>query len=233
MDKVKYRKVNLLKSMDFMKPKEEKGGKKGNREKGESDSGSGSESGFFSDITNYVKNINDSKIFAGLMIIILNVSSKFVNIKLSKTVESYLKNSFSRTILVFAIAWMGTRDLWVALGICLIFTFLMDYLWNEESMFCILPETFTDYHVNLLNDEKNCKVFTKEDVEKAIEVLRKAKDILDRSQLSGINPNTDSTIQDQKKMDDLLKSPSFLQSKSEKSSGSNSNSNSYLNQSAP
>jgi hypothetical protein len=197
-----------------MKPKED------NSTKGGKGSKSELEPGFFSDITNYLKNINDSKIFAGLMIITLNISSKFVNIKLSKTVESYLKNSFSRTILVFAIAWMGTRDLWVALGICLVFTFLMDYLFNEESMFCIFPEAFTDYHVNLLNDERNCKVFTKEDVDKAIEVLRKAKDILDRSQLSAISGNVtvngNSSVKDQKKMDDLLKSTSFLQSTSYK-----------------
>jgi len=198
--------------MDFMKPKEEKGTNDGKQKGKKEESGSG----FFSDITNYLKNINDSKIFAGLMIITLNISSKFVNIKLSKTVESYLKNSFSRTILVFAIAWMGTRDLWVALGICLIFTFLMDYLFNEESMFCILPEAFTDYHVNLLNDDKNCKVFTKEDVEKAIEVLRKAKDILDRSQLPVINGNASPSTNDKQKMDDLMKSTSFLQSKSYK-----------------
>lgn len=208
--------------MDYMKPKEEKSTKGGKGSKSEPGIGTGT--GFFSDITNYLKNINDSKIFAGLMIITLNIASKFVNIKLSKTVESYLKNSFSRTILVFAIAWMGTRDLWVALGICIVFTFLMDYLFNEESMFCIFPEAFTDYHVNLLNDEKNCKVFTKEDVEKAIEVLRKAKDILDRSQLSTVNGNVINgnasvkadAIKDQKKMDDLLKSSSFLQSTSYK-----------------
>ena len=208
--------------MDYMKPKEEKSTNGGKGSKSEPGIGTGT--GFFSDITNYLKNINDSKIFAGLMIITLNIASKFVNIKLSKTVESYLKNSFSRTILVFAIAWMGTRDLWVALGICIVFTFLMDYLFNEESMFCIFPEAFTDYHVNLLNDEKNCKVFTKEDVEKAIEVLRKAKDILDRSQLSTVNGNVINgnasvkadAIKDQKKMDDLLKSSSFLQSTSYK-----------------
>jgi hypothetical protein len=199
--------------MDYMKPKEEKPTKGGKGSESSSSSSSGS--GFFSDITNYVKNINDSKIFAGLMIITLNISSKFVNIKLSKTVESYLKNTFSRTVLVFVIAWMGTRDLFVALGICLIFTFLVDYVFNEESMFCVLPEAFTDYHVNLLNDERNCKVFTKEDVEKAIEVLRKAKDILDRSQLSAV-VNGNAIVKDQKKMDDLLKSTSFLQSTSYK-----------------
>ena len=154
--------------------------------------------GILSELMDSIKNINDSKIFAGLMIIILNIASRFVNIKLSKTVESYLKNSFSRTILVFAIAWMGTRDLWVALGICIIFIFCMDYLFNEESAFCILPETFTDYHVNLIKDEKSCKVFTKEDVEKAIEVLTKAKDILDRSSIvdrSSIRSKVDTRIE--------------------------------------
>jgi len=195
--------------MDYMKPNEEK------REKGKEKKET--ETGFFSDITNYIKNINDSKIFAGLMILTLNISTRFVNIKLSKTVESYLKNSFSRSILFFVMARMATRDVWVALGFCIVLTILMDYLFNEESMFCIFPEAFTDYHVNLLDDERNCKVFTKEDVDKAIEVLRKAKDILDRSQLSAISGNVsvkDSTIKDQKKMDDLLKSSSFLQSKS-------------------
>lgn len=199
--------------MDYMKPNEEKG-EKGKEKK---------EIGLFSDITNYIKNINDSKIFAGLMILTLNISTRFVNIKLSKTVESYLKNSFSRSSLFFVMAWMATRDVWVALGFCIVLTVLMDYLFNEESMFCIFPETFTDYHVNLLNDERNCKVFTKEDVDKAIEVLRKAKDILDRSQLVNGNVSvvhgntlTNSTIKDNQKMDDLLKSTSFLQSKSYK-----------------
>ena len=59
----------------------------------------------FSYLHNSIKSINDSKIFAGLMIITLNIVSKFVNIKLSKTMEAYLKFSFSRQILVFAIAW--------------------------------------------------------------------------------------------------------------------------------
>ena len=160
--------------MDMMKPADLKDLKNTKKSK---------DAGILSELMDSIKNINDSKIFAGLMIIILNIASRFVNIKLSKTVESYLKNSFSRTILVFAIAWMGTRDLWVALGICIVFIFCMDYLFNEESAFCVLPETFTDYHVNLIKDEKSCKVFTKEDVEKAIEVLTKAKDILDRSSI--------------------------------------------------
>lgn len=96
-----------------------------------------------------VKVMNNSKLFAGLMIIILNVSSKFVTIKLSKSMEAYLKYTFSRNILIFAIAWMGTRDIYIALGITVLFIVFMDYLLNEDSPYCCLPNDFTDYHLNL------------------------------------------------------------------------------------
>lgn len=96
-----------------------------------------------------VKMLNNSKLFAGIMIIILNISSKFVNIKLSKSMESYLKYTFSKQILIFAIAWMGTRDIYIAFLMTIIFTIFMDYLLNEDSPYCWLPRDFTNYHIKL------------------------------------------------------------------------------------
>jgi len=121
-------------------------------------------------IHSHVTYLNGSKIFAGLMIIILNIASRFVTIKLSKSMESYLKFTFSRQILVFAIAWMGTRDIYIALFISIVFQFLFSYLLNEDSPYCILPEPFTDYHIQKADNE-----ITDEDVKKAKEVLEKAK----------------------------------------------------------
>ena len=115
-----------------------------------------------------VENLNNSKIFAGLMIITLNIASKFVNFKFSKSIEMYLKHRFSKQLLVFAIAWMGTRDIYMALTISFIFMLCIDHLLNEESMFCCLPESFTDYHLELAD-----KV-TDEEIKKAKEVLDKA-----------------------------------------------------------
>lgn len=108
---------------------------------------------FFSTITrlshylrNYIGPINDSKIFAGMMIIILNVGSKYVNLRLPKPIEGYLKFTFSRNILVFAICWMGTRDILTALLITCLFVIVMDFILNDESQYCCLPESFIDYH---------------------------------------------------------------------------------------
>jgi hypothetical protein len=119
-----------------------------------------------------VQVINNSKIFAGLMIITLNVVSKFANIKLSKTMEAYFKYTFSRQILVFAIAWMGTRDIYVALFITCCFIVATEYLFHEESDYFILSEEFRDYHIGLLDNETEV---TEEDVHKAKAILEKAK----------------------------------------------------------
>lgn len=131
---------------------------------------------FFAFIHDHVQAINNSKIFAGLMIITLNIVSKFANIKLSKTLEAYLKYTFSRQILVFAIAWMGTRDIYIALFITFLYVILTEYLLHEDSMFFVLSEEFKDHHITLLENDGNNDNITMEDVVKARAVLEKAKE---------------------------------------------------------
>jgi hypothetical protein len=132
---------------------------------------------------NHVMNINNSKLFAGLMIIVLNIASRFVTIKLSKTMESYLKYTFSRDILVFAISWMGTRDIYIAFGITIAFMIMVDYVLNEQSAFCCLPEKFTDYHVSLINDDAT---ITPDQIKSAEETLEKAKKQKQQKQYSDL-----------------------------------------------
>lgn len=132
-------------------------------------------SSLFSYLNDHVSALNNSKFFAGLMIILLNISSKFVTIRLSKTMESYLKYTFSRNILVFAIAWMGTRDIYIAAAMVLAFIIVMDYLLNENSVYCCLPEQFMDYHISLLEENNNNERISDEDIQKATELLERAK----------------------------------------------------------
>jgi hypothetical protein len=117
----------------------------------------------------HVQNINNSKIFAGIMIIILNIASKFIDFKLGKNVERYLKYTFSKQILVFAIAWMGTRDIYMALFITFIFIICIDYLFNEDSIFCCLPTSMTETLAKLDDEE----IVTEDDAKKAEEIVEK------------------------------------------------------------
>jgi hypothetical protein len=125
----------------------------------------------FKSFNDVVSTMNTSKFFAGTMIIILNVASKFVTIKLGKTMESYLKFTFSKHVLLFAMAWMGTRDIYTALIISITFIILSDYLFHEDSPFCCLPDSFKDYHLRLLENNE----VSEDEIKKAKETLEKAE----------------------------------------------------------
>ena len=123
-------------------------------------------------VHNNVMTMNSSKLFAGVVVITLNIASRFVNLKLSKSMESFLKYTFSRDALVFCMVWMGSRDIYIALSVMLVFILFMDFLFNESSRFCILPEHFMDYHINLLNTNDG-KPPTDEEVKSAKTILER------------------------------------------------------------
>jgi hypothetical protein len=117
--------------------------------------------------------LNSSKYFAGIIMILLNVGSKFISIQFSKSTEEYLKMSVSKQLLVFSMAWMGTRDIYTALGLTAVFVVLSDHLFNEESSLCIVP---LKYRVlNQLIDTNNDGVISETELKEAEKVLEKAK----------------------------------------------------------
>ena len=110
--------------------------------------------------------LNDNKFFAGVIMLTMNIGSKYVAIELSKTQENYIKYSLGRQILVFAILWMGTRDIFTSLVLTAIFILLADYLFNENSKFCVIPNKYKD-----LDD----KIITTKDINDAINTLKIAQ----------------------------------------------------------
>jgi hypothetical protein len=44
---------------------------------------------------------------------------------------------------------MGTRDIYIALGLTIIFIIMFDFLLNDESQFCILPQDFKEFYDNI------------------------------------------------------------------------------------
>jgi hypothetical protein len=89
----------------------------------------------------FLDSINESKLFAGLMMIFLNIGSRYITIELSKTQKEYLTNSILRQVLVFAVAFIGTRDLIIALVLTAVFTILVDGLFHEDSKISVLPKS--------------------------------------------------------------------------------------------
>ncbi len=118
--------------------------------------------------------LNDSKFFAGLIMIMLNIGSRYITVKFSKTQENYLRNVLSKQILIFSVAWMGTRDIYMSLIITLIFVALADYAFNEESNFCMLPTSLKSYD-HLIDTDGDGEI-NDEELEKAKELIKKAEE---------------------------------------------------------
>jgi hypothetical protein len=126
-------------------------------------------------INQQVLAMNQSKLFAGIIIIILNISSKFVTIRLSKSMEGYLKYTFSRDILVFAMAWMGTRDIYTALLIMAVFSLCANFFFNEKSGFCCLPESFIEKQAGFVDSPPDMPEITEQQISDAVALLSNAK----------------------------------------------------------
>ena len=118
-----------------------------------------------------LKILNDSKFFAGLIILTMNIGSKYITVDLSKTQENYIKYSLGRQILIFAIIWMGTRDIVTSLIMTVIFILFADYLFNEHSRYCIIPEQYKEFAIQV--EAEKTKV-TQKEVNDAIQVLKLA-----------------------------------------------------------
>ena len=92
-----------------------------------------------------LNSLNNSRFFAGLVMIMLNIGSKYVTIELSKSQEQYLRNSIARQMLIFAISWMGSRDIINALALTAIFNVLTEHLFNEKSNYCVVPKKWRNF----------------------------------------------------------------------------------------
>ena len=131
------------------------------------------QSTFFHSINDGISSLNNSKFFAGICLIILNIGSKFISIQFSKSTEEYLKRIVSKQLLVFTMAWMGTRDIYAAILLTAAFTVLSDYALNEESTFCMVPENYRV--LKSLIDTNSDGEVSQQEMQDAMKVLAKAK----------------------------------------------------------
>lgn len=119
------------------------------------------------------KTAMNNKLFTGLIILLMNIGSKYVLIELSPTQEALVRNLISRQLLIFCMVWLGTKDLILSLALTAIFHVLTTYLFNEQSRFCVIPREFQILKKAV--DENKDGEISDVELNNAIRVLEKAK----------------------------------------------------------
>lgn len=133
----------------------------------------GANTGILGKIGGALASLNNSKFFAGIVMIMMNIGSKYISIKLTKSQELYLKNNVAKQMLIFAIAWMATKDILVALAITAIFHVLANHLLNENSTLCLIPHKWRNFEKLL--DSDNDGEITEKEIDEAKDLLHRAK----------------------------------------------------------
>lgn len=116
--------------------------------------------------------INNSRLVAGLAILVLNIFSKYVELNLSKTQEAFIKNSITREILIFIIAFVGTRDIIISILLTAAFIILSNTIFNEKSNLCIIPDKYKQLHDVIDTNKDN--IISQKEIDRARDILYKA-----------------------------------------------------------
>jgi hypothetical protein len=119
---------------------------------------------------NSMKILNDSKIFTGIIMLLLNIGSKYVTVKLSKSQEAFLKNKAAREFIIFLVCWAATKDIYISLFLTIAFYIVTEILLHEEHPMCILPHHHKRYH----EIHKSTEI-TQAEINEAVDLLERAK----------------------------------------------------------
>lgn len=88
-----------------------------------------------------IESVNGSRLFAGIMMLLLNVGSRFVIQDISKTQEEWFSNQLLRRLVIFAICFVGTRDLVTSVVLTAGFIIFTSGLFGDKHPMSVLPKT--------------------------------------------------------------------------------------------
>lgn len=88
--------------------------------------------------------VNNSKMTAGLALLMLNIGAKYVQGDLGRVHDKILSNEYVKKVIVFCLFFVATRDLSVAFLLTVFYIIVIDGILHEKRKFCIVPQRYID-----------------------------------------------------------------------------------------
>lgn len=83
----------------------------------------------------YLQHVNTNTLFAGIMMLLVNVGSRYITHELSDDDNEYAQNILFRRIVIFAVCFVGTRDIILSLLLTAGFVILAGGLFRGKGPF--------------------------------------------------------------------------------------------------
>jgi hypothetical protein len=82
-----------------------------------------------------MKSLNTNMFFIGIMMLVLNVGSRYIVHEFSDDDEEYRQNIVLRRVAIFAACFVGTRDLFVSLVLTAVFVVISTGMYHSKSIY--------------------------------------------------------------------------------------------------
>jgi hypothetical protein len=93
-------------------------------------------------VLSFIHDINVNPYVLGIAYILLNLGGRFMVMSVTPAQEAFLQNIVFRPLLLFAIMFIGTRNMIVAFWLSILVLICLHYLFNETSTWYV----FRDWH---------------------------------------------------------------------------------------
>ena len=124
------------------------------------------------DLYSLIHTLNNSKYFAGILMILMNLGSKYISLELSETQDEFFSNIVIRRMMIFTVVFIATKDIIISLIITACFIIIVSGLFNESSKYCLIRNT-----------NPQTKIISKEQFEKAKKIINKFESQKQKSKL--------------------------------------------------
>lgn len=125
----------------------------------------------FNKINQSVNILNNNKYFVGIMMILLNLGSRYIFLELGKTHDMFFNNKIVRRALIFTVFFVATRDIVASILLSTFFIIFFLELTHEKSPYCIIPKGYIKLDVN------NDGVVSADEIKRAYLTLKHAGEI--------------------------------------------------------
>lgn len=119
---------------------------------------------FLNVIKEVFETLNTSNFFIGIMMVLLNIGSKYLEEDLQKSHKLFFNSKIMRRLIIFTIVFIATKDIMTSLIVTAVFVILVLNLFNSESKYCILPKSIQEIDTNndnIISDEEIIQAYNK------------------------------------------------------------------------
>lgn len=110
--------------------------------------------------------LNTSPFFYAMVMLTLNLGSKYIDLEIPDEFKEMLSSAFARRLIIFTIVFMATRDIVISLIMTCLFVILIFNLLNKKSKYCVLPNSFKKL------DQNQDGIIDNNEIKKAYEILK-------------------------------------------------------------